>query len=251
MVALILAAGYATRLYPLTLNRPKPLLKIGDKTILDYIMDSLDEVECIHKTIVITNDKFHSHFVEWAAGRKSNSEIRVLNDGTLTEETRLGAIGDINFAIQQENISDEMLIIAGDNFFTYKLVDVYNFYRKHGKDTVVVKEMKDREALKSMGVAIVDEAGQVLEFEEKPQNPRSDLAVYASYLYRRDTVPLFKVYLSQGNKPDAPGNFSAWLCKQKPLLVYRFDGECYDVGTPESYRLVNELYGGGTSAVDQ
>ena len=243
MVALILAAGYATRLYPLTLNRPKPLLKIGDKAILDYIIDSLDEIESIHKIVVITNDKFYSHFEEWAAKRKCKAEICVLNDGTLTEDTRLGAIGDIEFAIQKEKINDELLIIAGDNFFTYKLADFYNFYRQHGKDSVVVKEMQDREALKSMGVAIVDEAGQVLEFEEKPQNPRSNLAVYASYLYRRDTVPLFKVYLREGNKPDAPGNFSAWLCRQKPLLAYRFDGECYDVGTPESYKMVNEQYG--------
>ena len=249
MVALILAAGYATRLYPLTLNQPKPLLKIGDKTILDYIVDSLDEIDCIQKTIVITNDKFHTHFLEWAKGRKSDAEICVLNDGTLTGETRLGAIGDIYFAIQQEQIDDELLVIAGDNFFTYKLLDFYRFYRKQGKDAVVVKEIQDREALKSLGVAVVDDSGRVLEFEEKPKEPRSNLAVYASYLYQKDTVSLFKTYLEEGNKPDAPGNFAVWLAARKPLLAYQFSGECYDIGTPESYRLVCEQYGGGAGSL--
>ena len=243
MVALILAAGYATRLYPLTLNTPKPLLKIGGKTILDFICDEIDTIQEITKTIIISNDKFYQHFLLWKESRSFNVELVVLNDGSTAEENRLGAIGDIVFAIQKEDIEEECLIVAGDNFFTYKLLDFYNFYRNNEADCIVVKRMEDRNALRHVGVAIVDENSKVVEFEEKPQNPRSDLAVYASYIYRSETIALFDKYIQEGNKLDAPGHFAAWLCKRETVLAYRFDGECYDVGTPEAYTQVCELYG--------
>jgi glucose-1-phosphate thymidylyltransferase len=247
LYAIILAAGYATRLYPLTLNQPKVLLKIGKGTIIDHIVDEIDTIGDITHTVVISNDKFYDNFSMWKAERaahkgKSNSELVILNDGTNTEETRLGAIGDIVFAINTLNIHDDIMVIAGDNFFTYDLASVYDFYMREKTDIVLVKKFADKSALKSMGVAIVAQDGQVLEFEEKPQNPGSDLGVFATYIYRKDTLPLFHQYVADGNPKDAPGNFPAWLCKRRRILAYAFDGECYDVGTPQAYKELSERY---------
>ncbi|MDR3121809.1 MAG: nucleotidyltransferase family protein [Clostridiales bacterium] len=250
MVAIILAAGYATRLYPLTENRPKALLPIGGKPILDYIIEQIRTIPAVERTVVVSNDKFHGHFESWAnekedARADARRRLIVLNDGTRSEETRLGAIGDMDFAISEAGIDEDILVIAGDNFFTYRLIDLYDFYRRADADCVVVKKIEDREALKSLGVAIVDSEGRVVEFEEKPQNPRSDLAVFATYLYRRETLPLIREYLRQGNKPDAPGNFPAWLCRRQRVAAYPFSGECYDVGTPEAYAALCAAYASG------
>ncbi|MDR1960895.1 MAG: nucleotidyltransferase family protein [Gracilibacteraceae bacterium] len=243
MIAIILVAGYATRLYPLTLDRPKALLPIGGRPILDYICDEIDSVEDIHKTVLVSNDKFYASFLDWVETRRPRAELAVLNDGTRVEGARLGAIGDIRFALQKENIREDIAVIAGDNFFTYRLADFCRFYRERGADCLAVKKMPDREALKSMGVVISDAAGRVLELEEKPQNPRSDVAAYASYIYKEDTLPLFSEYLDNNGQPDAPGNFVAWLCARKPVWAWFIDGECYDVGTHASYDEVCRKYG--------
>ena len=238
MHAIILAAGYATRLYPLTLDRPKALLEIGGKPIIDYICGEIGTLPAISRTIIVSNDKFYPEFRAWASGHRACGALTVLNDGSRYEEGRLGAVGDIWFAITQERIDDDLLIIAGDNFFTYHLADLYAFYESVRADCVVVKREKDARLLRNFGVAVVDPSWRVLEFEEKPEKPKSDLAVYATYIYRRDTLPLIGQYLREGNKPDAPGNFPAWLCSRKRLMAFMFDGECYDIGTIESYERV-------------
>ena len=285
MVVIILAAGYATRLYPLTLDTPKALLPIGSITMLDHIIEKIHEIEDVTQIVVISNARFYGQFVEWldsrgratvpgysaigcgtqtggfvdqaggfgaqlagsgtqlagsgaqlaGSGGKSEPEILLLNDGTTSEDTRLGAIGDISYALRELSIDNDVMIIAGDNFFTFKLIDFYNFYKKIGADCIVVKKLADHSALKSVGVAVVAPDLKVVEFEEKPANPKSDLAVYASYIYKRDTLPLFQAYLDEGNHKDAPGYFPAWLCKRKPVYAYYFDGDCYDIGTPEAY----------------
>ena len=135
-----------------------------------------------------------------------------------------------------------MLVIAGDNFFTYSLQDYVNYYREKGHDCVCVKKWSNREELKQFGVALLDADGKVLDIEEKPAQPKSDTAVFATYLYKQDTVPLFAEYLAAGNNPDAPGNFPAWLYRRKDVYAYTFSGECYDIGTPESYREVCRMY---------
>jgi glucose-1-phosphate thymidylyltransferase len=248
MVALILAAGYATRLYPLTRNVPKALLKIGGKAILDCICDEIETIGGIDRTVVVSNDKFYATFLDWARARPNTPGLKIINDGTRSEETRLGAIGDIAFAIRQEGIDDELLVIAGDNYFTFRLLDFYGYYLSQGADCVIVKRTDDAESLKSMGVAVIGADGRVLEFEEKPQNPKSDLAVYAAYIYKRETLPLVGRYLDEGNKPDAPGGFAAWLCGRKRVMGYVFEGECYDVGTPKAYAMLNAMASGGGPA---
>jgi len=242
MKAIILAAGYATRLYPLTLNMPKALLPINNKPIINYIIEEIETINVVDEIIVISNHKFADNFNEWANSLESSKKISVIDDGTSTEETRLGAIGDILYTLNTKNIDDEILVIAGDNFFTYKLKDYYDFYRKKDKDCVCVKEFNNPDMLRQFGVAVLNEDNKVLNIEEKPQQPKANTAVYATYMYKKDTIPMFKQYIEEGNKPDAPGYFIEWLYKKKDVYAYTFDGECYDIGTPQSYEDVCRLY---------
>ena len=244
MKAIILAAGYATRLYPLTLNMPKALLPIGKKPIIDHIVAKMDTVEELDEIYVVSNDKFAGHFEEWAKTAVSRVPITVLNDGTTDDSNKRGAIGDISFVIDEMQIDDDLMIIAGDNFFTYSLRDYVDFFHQKDRDCVCVEVWEDESTLSQFGIALLDEKGMVLDIEEKPAKPKSNTAVFAAYLYKRETVPMFAEYLAAGNKPDAPGNFPAWLYKKKEVYAYTFDGECYDVGTPESYHEVCEMYKG-------
>ncbi|MBQ2679004.1 MAG: nucleotidyltransferase family protein [Firmicutes bacterium] len=244
MKGIILAAGYATRLYPLTLTFPKAMLEIGGKPIMNYIASELCSIDAVDEIFIVTNGKFENFFFKWADNHASSftKSIKVISDGTMTEDDRLGAIGDIEFIIEKEKIDDELLIIAGDNFFTYKLRDYYDFYRQKGCDCVCAKRMEDKKKLTQMGVAILDENNRLLEIQEKPEHPKSDTAVFASYIYTKDTCGLFKKYLEEGNKPDAPGYFLEWLYKRKEIYAYVFDEECYDIGTLETYNYVCEKY---------
>ena len=245
MKAIILVAGYATRLYPLTLDRPKALLPVGGRPIIDYIVDEIHTVDAVDEIFVVTNHKFADQFHQWATNLQTEKPISVIDDGTTTEETRRGAIGDILYTITQKNIQDEVMIIAGDNFFTYHLADYYAYYKKVGKDCVCAKAFEDKEMLKQFGIALLDEKGKVLHIEEKPEHPKSNLVVYATYMYRKDTIPLFQTYIDEGNKPDAPGYFLEWLYQRKDVYAYVFEGECYDIGTPKSYEEVCRAFQNG------
>ncbi len=241
MKAIILAAGYATRLYPLTRNKAKALLPIGGKPMIDYIVEQMDTVAELDEIYVVTNSRFAAQFREWAAQAQSRLPISILDDGTTSDENRRGAIGDISFVINEKQIDDELMVVAGDNFFTYSLRDYVAYFREKDCDCVCVKEWTDEKTLSQFGIALLDQDGRVLDIEEKPERPKSNMAVFAAYLYRQDTVPLFAEYLAAGNKPDAPGNFPAWLYRRKEVYAYVFEGECYDIGTPESYEEVQRL----------
>ncbi|MBP3447927.1 MAG: nucleotidyltransferase family protein [Clostridia bacterium] len=243
MKAIVLSAGYATRLYPLTKDTPKGLLPIGNKSILDFITDQIETVPEIDEIFIISNHKFFPNFSEWAKVRKTHLKITVLDDGTTDDSNKLGAIGDIWFTIQNGNIDEDVLIVAGDNFFTFPLNDYLEFYRKKQCDTILVSELDRLEDLRRMGNAILDAEDKVIGMEEKPQEPKSNCAVFASYIYKQETLPLIKQYLEEGNNPDAPGFFPSWLYQRKPIYAYKFVGECYDIGTHESYREVCEKFG--------
>ncbi|MFA7636718.1 MAG: nucleotidyltransferase family protein [Monoglobales bacterium] len=242
MKAIILAAGYATRLYPLTIDKPKALLPIAGKPILDYIVDEIETIGEIDSLVIISNDKFFPNFANWKEARKSRLEITVLNDNTTDDTNKLGAVGDINFAIDKLNIDEDILVMAGDNIFTFRLKDFSDFYKKKNADTILAKRINSISDLKRMGNAVLDENGKVIDMVEKPENPPSDIAVYAVYMYKKETIPMIKQYLSEGGNPDAPGFFPSWLHKKKDVYAYVFEGDCYDIGTPESYRQVNEIF---------
>lgn len=242
MKAIILAAGYATRLYPLTLNTSKALLNINNKPIINYIMEQIEDVSEINQVFVISNHKFADQFETWSKESAFKVPLKIIDDGTSDVESRLGAIGDILFTIEKENIEEEIVVIAGDNLFTFSLKEYFKYYKDIDKDCVCVKEHYDLELLKQFGVAVLDENSKVIDLEEKPANPKSNTAVYATYMYKKDTLPLFREYINQGNKPDAPGHFAEWLIKQKEVYAYRFNEECYDIGTKKSLEEVSDIF---------
>ena len=245
MKALILAAGYSTRLYPLTLNRSKALLPIGDRPMLDYLVSEICTLPELQEIVLVTNDRFYRDFLSWAEGaekRYAPARFTVLNDGTHSDAEKLGAVGDIRFAIEKAGIDDDLLIAASDNFFTFPLIDFYRDFRAHGCDTLLGAHIAAFEDLKRFAVATLDENRRVVGLVEKPQNPPSDIAIYALYLYRRDTLPMIAQYLNEGGAPDAPGHFPEWLYRRKDLRCFLFEGECIDIGTKEAYHDICARY---------
>jgi len=242
MKAIILAAGYATRLYPLTENRPKPLLGVGGKPILQYLLEKIEPLDLVDEVIIATNDRFYDQFVDWMAGFVYSKKIIVLNDGTTANENRLGAIADLCFALEERQLDEDLLVLAGDNLFDFALTDFVAYYQKVRADCITAHQLDDLEELRKTGVIETDGEGRVLSFAEKPMNPRSNLAVPPFYIYRRETIPLLKEYLQAGENPDTPGNFIPWLLKRKKVYAFLFEGARYDIGTPASYRRVNELF---------
>jgi glucose-1-phosphate thymidylyltransferase len=249
MKAIILAAGYATRLYPLTKDYPKALLQVAGKAILDYIVEEVETIDEVDDIIIVSNDLFYRHFQDWATGKRPvcKKKILLVNDGTNGEDTKLGAIRDLQFVLDLYEIEEDIVVIAGDNLFTYKLMDAFLKFRQLDQDLILAKILTDESMLKRMAVGILDENGRIVDMEEKPKNPKSDIAFFATYFYRRDTLPLIRQYLDEGNPPDAPGYFPAWLYMRKPVYAYLFEGECYDIGTKESYYEVRELFGDDSS----
>lgn len=241
MKAIILVAGYASRLYPLTLNKPKALLTLNATTLLDFLMKKLSYIDAIDEVVLVSNDKFYNQFENWKQGYKGKFTITVLNDGTSTNETRLGAIGDLQFAIDSLKIDDDIMVLVSDNYFTFSLKDFYNYYKEKNTDCILVTEFTDLEYLgKHFGVVYVDNNERVLNMVEKPGGiPASNIGAYATYIYKKETVKLIKQYLNEGNNKDAPGNFPSWLCSRKPIHAYSFKGKCYDIGTIDVYNSLN------------
>ena len=245
MKAIILAAGYATRMYPLTKDRPKALLPIGGKVMLDYLMDEIATIGEIDTAYIVTNSRFADQFVAWAqkaAGCYPRLKLDVLDDGTDSNENRLGALGDIRFVLEHRRVDDDLLVAASDNFFTFPLRDMVDDFYAHERDTLLGQHLGWVEDLKRFAVATLDENNRVAALVEKPQEPPTDIGIFALYLYKRDTVPLIHRYLDEGNPPDAPGHFPEWLYKRKEVGVYLFEGECVDIGTPQAYREVCERF---------
>lgn len=241
MKCILLAAGYATRLFPLTKDRPKSLLPIGDGTILECIVKKIEQVAAVDHIYIVTNSRFTGQFDQWVAQYPATKKITVLNDGTTTNENRLGAIADMQFAIDLVKIDEDILVMAGDNLFDFSLTDFVAFFEKVAADCITAHELSDIDSLKRTGVIELDRRQRVENFEEKPQYPKSNLAVPPFYLYKRETLPLIKKYLEEGNNADAPGNFIPWLIKHKEVYAYQFEGKRYDIGTLESYQRACEI----------
>ena len=219
MKALVLAAGYATRLRPLTDDFPKGLLPVGGRPIVDWIVDNIRRAG-IDDIRLVTNARFAGLFGEWADG------VTIVDDGTATNETRLGAIGDIQFA----DLDDDALIVAGDNLFDYEIADLVEFWRSRDGSAVAVHDVGSKELAKRYGVIAVDADERIVDFAEKPDEPASTLVATATYLYSRAHLRLVDTYLAEGNPPDQPGHLVAWLHRREPVYAYRFEGGWYDVG---------------------
>lgn len=231
---ILLAAGYSTRLYPLTKNFPKPLLEVGGKPVITNIVEKLESLEDIDKVYVVTNNRYFDHFTEWVDNLRTNLKIEILNDGTLSEADKLGAVGDIYFAIKEKQIRNPVMIICGDNLFDFELGNMYSYFLQKNMDVVSLCRIDDVSRLRQLGVVEVDNNNRIVHFKEKPDNPNSNLAANCIYLYTRETVAMFKEYLEQGNNPDQPGRFIEWLYPKKEVYGFINRGRIIDIGTHET-----------------
>jgi glucose-1-phosphate thymidylyltransferase len=225
--AILLCAGYATRLRPLTESFPKPLLPVGGRPLLDWILDRVAEVtDDVH---VVTNSRFAADFERWSDGR-----VAVHDDGTSSNEDRLGAIGDVRFVLDRIGTDDDLLVVAGDNLFDYSLADYISWWRGKGTaSAVALHDVGDRALARQYAVVEVDEDERIVAFVEKPEEPQSTLCATATYLYHCEHVSLVERYLAEGNSPDQPGRFIAWLHEREPVYGYRFEGDWLDIGDRE------------------
>ncbi len=250
MRVLIIAAGYATRLYPLTRDFPKPLLEVGGQTILDHLVDQIREIGGVEQVHLVTNHRFVGHFDKWAADRtlqsrkdgRAHSGIRldILDDGTTSNEDRLGAIGDMQFAIQKRGIEDDLLVCAADNILQFPLKRAVQAFRGNPVSHICVREEPDVEDRKRRGVVVLDDANRVTEFQEKPEQPKSEWVALPIYIYPSSVLPSVRTYLEQGRSADAPGSFVEWLCSTELVQAHKIEGEVLDIGNPESLEKARE-----------
>lgn len=238
MKCLILAAGYATRLYPLTENFPKPLLEVQGKPILDWLVEDISSV--VDGFIVVTNHRFASHFREWAAGRPER--LTVVDDGTSTNETRLGAVVDIKYAVDALSVSDDLLVIAGDNLLDFSLKGFVSYALEKGTSCVMRYHEPDEKRLHRCGILCVNEEDRITDMEEKPERPKSHWACPPFYYYTKEAVALLPEGIAAGCGTDAPGSFIAWLSAHTPVHAMEMPGRRYDIGTLESYHEVQRTF---------
>lgn len=242
MKCLILAAGYATRLYPLTENFPKPLLKVGEKTILDWLVDDIDSLGAVDGYVVISNHKFAEHFRSWAAARGGN--ITVVDDGTSSNETRLGAVRDVQFAIDTLGLDDDMLVMAGDNVLDFSLTRFIRYAREKAASCIMRYFESDSARLRKSGIVEVDATDLVTGMEEKPAEPRSNWCCPPFYYYTREDARKVAEGIACGCGTDAPGSFIAWLAGKSRVYAMEMPGKRFDIGNLDSYRKVCEEYRG-------
>ena len=244
MKCLILAAGYATRLYPLTENCPKPLLEVKGKTILDWLIEDIETSGQVDEYVVISNHKFAHHFESWAA--KKAEKITVVDDGTTSNETRLGAVKDIQFAIDALNIQDDVLVMAGDNLLDFSMTKFIDYALEKKTSCIMRYFEASPQKLRRSGVVTLDENQKVLEMVEKPQDPASNWCVPAFYYYTAADAARIPEGIAAGCGVDAPGSYVAWLCKLSPIHAMEMPGSRYDIGNLESYTQIKENYQGIT-----
>ncbi|MBI5835392.1 MAG: nucleotidyltransferase family protein [Armatimonadetes bacterium] len=233
MQALILAAGYATRLYPLTQTCAKPLLPIGGRALIDHITERILTLDGLTRLHVVANDRFYLDFQRWAETWSDRIPVSVYNDGTFDNADRRGAIGDAEWVIDQAAIDDDLLLVAGDNLFDFDMRALRAFQLEHGT-SIVTYHFADASLIPQYSTVEVDDNHLVTAFAEKPEAPTTDLIGICCYLFSRVDVPRVREYLAEGNNKDAPGHFIAWLHRQVPVHAFEFDGLWYDIGDMRS-----------------
>jgi glucose-1-phosphate thymidylyltransferase len=245
MQVLILAAGYATRLYPLTLNQPKPLLPVGGKPMLEHVIDHLAPIQGLDEIFVVTNQKFVSHFTEWSekySREKKKLDFKIINDGSTSDADKLGAIGDIHLVITQENVKGDLVVVAGDNLFDSSLAPFVDFCRQQKTTVLAVYDVGDLEAIKKYNSITLDPEGRITFFEEKPKNPTSTLTGIALYYFPAEVVSMIKTYIAEGNNPDQPGRLIQWLYPRVPVHTWTVPGRWFDIGSRETLEEADKIF---------
>ena len=244
MKALILAAGYATRLYPLTKEYPKPLLKVKNRPIIDYILDKLEKIDSIDEVFVVTNSKFIARFKKWSQGKKSAKPITIINDLTKSESDKRGAIGDLSFAIAKKHIKDDLLVVGGDNLFDGELDEFLFFAGTKLKSPLIgVYDIHDLRQAVKYGVVKLDKKNKVVDFKEKPKNPKSRLVAMCLYYFPKEKIGLVREYMNnKKNKKDATGSYIDWLRRRVSVYAFVFKGRWYDIGDHKFYSKAKEAF---------
>jgi len=244
MNAVILAAGYATRLYPLTLDRPKALLPVAGRPMVEHLLLRLEGVEGLDAIHLVTNSKFAGAFREWSAGW-DGQEVQIVDDGTSDEETKLGAIGDLELTIRAAAIDDDLIVLAGDNLFSESLAPFGGFARAKAAPVIGVYDVGDLEAIRRYNSITLDEDDRLTYFEEKPEHPRTTLTGIALYFYPRKSLGVVREYLAEGNNPDQPGRLVEWLYPREPVYAWRVPGRWYDIGSAETLAEADRAFSAG------
>ncbi len=243
MKAIILAAGYATRLYPLTLTRPKPLLPVAGKPMIEYVLDNIAPVDGLEQVYVVTNAKFADQFQQWANRyRTTGLKLSILNDGSTDDSNKLGAIGDMYFVISTQKLDDDLLVVAGDNLFSEKLDGFGRFARAKNSPVVGVYDVQNLEQVKKYNSIILGPDGRITFFEEKPKNPTNTICAIALYYYPKHVLPLVRQYVTDGNNPDQPGLLVQWLYPRVPFYTWQVPGIWYDIGSKETLEEANQIF---------
>ncbi len=235
MKALILAGGYATRLMPVTKHIPKPLLPVNGKPIINHIIEEVDKLDSVDEIIISTNKKFENHFNFWKRGISTSKPLDIVVEPTLSEGEKFGSIKAIDYIIKRKKLNDDLMIIAGDNLFTFDLREFEKSFKKNRAPHVALYDIKKKELAKRFGVMKIDENNVVVEFEEKPSEPKSTLVSTACYIFPKEVLPLFDEYVSNGFNKDSPGFFLQWLYKKTNIIGYPFEGKWFDIGTLDAY----------------
>lgn len=244
MICAILAAGYATRLYPLTENFPKPLIKVGEKTILDWLVSDVDASCEVSQFVVITNHRYFRHFADWAGSARYSATVTLLDDGSTDNENRLGAVRDIQFAVEEAGIDDDLMVLAGDNVLDFSLKSFVEYFQARGDSCIMRYHEPDASRISRSAAVDVDVEDVVLRMEEKPAEPFSSWCVPPFYIYARRDLPLVKAAIEAGCSLDSPGNLAAYMAGMTRLRAMEMPGKRYDIGSMESYRRVCETYRG-------
>jgi len=245
MKVIILAAGYATRLYPLTLTRPKPLLPVAGKPMIEHVLDNLAPVGGLDRIYVVTNAKFADAFQAWAdhyRATKAKLNFTIVNDGSTDDTNKLGAIGDIHYVLQTQKVDDDLIIVAGDNLFSNQLNDFGKFIREKKAPVLALYDVGDLEQIKKYNAISTDPGGRITFFEEKPKTPTSTLTGIGLYFYPKSTIPLIRQYIAEGNNPDQPGRLVQWLYPRTPFYTWRVPGIWYDIGSKETLEEANQIF---------
>jgi glucose-1-phosphate thymidylyltransferase len=245
MKVVILAAGYATRLYPLTLTTPKPLLKVAGRPMIDYVMDNLAPIQSIDHIYVVTNARFADKFFGWAdryQKPRQNLNFSVVNDGSTSEENKLGAIGDLQFVLERQQINDDTIVIAADNLLSEDLGAFGKFCQATQAPVVGVYDVQSLQLAASYNSIQFDASGRIFHFEEKPERCVNSLIAIAMYYYPKSILPMVAKYIAEGNNPDQPGRLVQWLYLRTPFFVWQVPGIWYDIGSKETLELANRAF---------
>jgi len=245
MKLIILAAGYATRLYPLTLNQPKPLLPCAGKPMLEHVLDNVATIKTIDHAYIVTNEKFASHFQEWSEGYHRPNlhfSFTTVNDHSTDDSNKLGAIGDLHLVLTKYELDDDIIVVGGDNLFSNDLREFGEYCQEKNAPVTGVYDVGDLEQIKKYNAIEIDENNRITYFEEKPKEPKSTLTGIALYYYPRSVLPLIYQYIAEGNNPDQPGRLVQWLYPRVPFYVWKVPGLWFDVGSIETLEEANRVF---------